>query len=142
MTRTSPALTLRPAVMDDLPVLTVLNQQLIEDQHHGDPATLAELGRRMRQWLSGDYRVDIAESGGAPVAYAVWREDEDGILLRQFYVARGRRRTGIGRATMELLERGWQGRAVRVSVLLPNERAQAFFREIGFRDYSVVLRRD
>jgi ribosomal protein S18 acetylase RimI-like enzyme len=135
-------LTLRPAVMDDLPVLTVLNQQLIEDQHHDNPASLTELGRRMRRWLSGAYRINIVESGGLPVAYAVWREDEDGIHLRQFYVARGRRRTGIGRASMAMLERSWQGRPVRLEVLLPNERARAFFHAIGFRDHSLVLRRD
>ncbi len=58
----------------------------------------------MRRWLSGEYTVEIFESHGAPVAYVVWRGDDDGVYVRQFFVVRDQRRSGIGRQAFAQLE--------------------------------------
>lgn len=134
-------LAVRQATPADLAVLTAFNRQLIDDQVHDNPSGTAELERRMLGWLSGAYRVALIECDGVPVAYAVWREDEDGVYLRQFFVVRERRRTGLGRRAFALLEHEWTGRDVRLEVLLHNERAHEFWRSLGFRDYSLTLRR-
>lgn len=138
MNASSDELALRRVTTADL---HVLNKQLIEDQNHDNPSDLAALERRMHRWLSGAYTVGIIESDGAPAAYAVWREDEDGVYLRQFFVVREQRRSGIGRRAFALLQRDWNTLDVRLDVLLHNERAQAFWRSVGFRDYSLALRR-
>lgn len=121
--------------------LSVFNQQLIQDEGHDRKATLVELEQRMARWLSGSYVVALVELNEQPVAFASWREDEDGIYLRQFYVARNQRRAGVGRAAFALLDREWQGRTVKLDVLLHNQRALSFYRALGFADYSLVLRR-
>ena len=44
------------ATTADLPLLAKLNKQLIEDEGHRNPMTVAELETRMRNWLeSGIY---------------------------------------------------------------------------------------
>lgn len=60
--------------------------------------------------------------------------------VRQFFVARGERRRGIGRQAFALLRRHWGAREVTLDVLLHNERAVAFWRSVGFFDYGLQLR--
>lgn len=93
MTAPADELTLRSATMDDLPVLTVLNLQLIEDQRHDNPAGPDDVEQRMRRWLDGSYQVRLIEFADTVVAYAVWRADADGVYLRQFFVACDKRRS-------------------------------------------------
>lgn len=132
---------LRPATEHDLALLVALNQQLIVDQGHGRSLQPAGLRDRMRRWLSGQYAVTLAELDGQVVAYAAWRTDEDGLHLRQFFVARGQRRTGLGRQVFALLATPWQGHPVRLDVLMHNERALHFWRSLGFEDVGVLLQR-
>lgn len=134
-------LVLRRARTADLPVLTALNQQLIDDQGHDNPAGPAQLEARMRRWLGGLYCVALIESAGAPVAHAVWREDDDGVHVRQFFVVRDHRGCGVGRQAFALLGGEWAADDVKLDVLLHNERALMFWRSLGFRDYSLTLRR-
>jgi len=136
----SPELVLRRATTGDASVLTELNRQLIEDQGHDNPATRVELEERMRRWLSGGYSVGLFECADVPVAYAVWREGDDGIYLRQLFVVREQRRHGIGRQAFTLLRRQWNTDEVKLDVLLHNERALAFWRSLGFHDYALILR--
>ena len=117
------------------------NHQLIADERSGNPADEAELKERMLRWVGGRYLVALIERLGEPVGYAVWRDDEDGIYVRQFFVAREHRRRGVGRQAFALLEQGWAGRTVKLDVLPHNERARTFYRSLGFRDHSIILRR-
>lgn len=141
MTAPADELTLRSATMDDLPVLTVLNLQLIEDQRHDNPAGPDDVEQRMRRWLNGSYQVRLIEFADTVVAYAVWRADADGVYLRQFFVARDKRRSGVGRRAFALLGVEWKDQEVRLDVLLHNEPALAFYRAIGFQDHTLGLRR-
>jgi GNAT superfamily N-acetyltransferase len=95
----------------------------------------------MRAWLAGDYRGIVAEEDGEVLGYALFRERPDEIYLRQLFVARDRRRRGIGRRIMETL-RGqvWpKNRRLTVDVLASNAPALAFWRAVGYRDYCVTL---
>jgi hypothetical protein len=45
----------------DLPLLAEWNRQLIQDEGHRNPMTVAELQARMQGWLAGEYRAVVFE---------------------------------------------------------------------------------
>jgi GNAT superfamily N-acetyltransferase len=127
--------------MDDSPLLAQLNQQLIQDEGHRNRMTLTELERRMRGWLTNEYRAVLYEDGGEVVAYALFREQEQEIYLRQLFVVPDRRRQGIGRRAVEILRsQVWpKTKRLTVDVLVTNHSALAFWRAVGYQDYALTL---
>ena len=124
----------------DIGLLAEWNHQLIRDEGHRNPMTVAQLADRMKTWLQGEYRA-VVFATDEPVAYALFKPDEDVIYLRQFFVRRDRRSAGIGRPAFAILrERIWPaGVRLTVDVLCRNERAAAFWRTIGYQDYCLTL---
>ena len=133
----------RLAGSNDVDTLAAMNQQLIRDEGHRNPMTLAELTARMRNWLAGEYRAVLFEDDDRAVGYALFRRATDHVYLRQFFIAADIRRQGIGRAALEHLRATyWQDRPrLRVDVLLGNAGGVAFWRAAGFSDYSLTLER-
>ena len=131
----------RLATTDDYPLLAELNHQLIRDQGHRNPMDVVQLEERMRGWLgSGEYRAYIFEDGGEVVAYALVRESDDEVHLRQLFVVRHRRREGIGRRAVRALFALWpRDKRWTVSVLVKNAPAVAFWRAMGYVDYDLTL---
>jgi predicted acetyltransferase len=73
------------------------------------------------------------------VAYALFRETEAEVYLRQFFVVRPRRREGLGRQAMEELFHLWpRYKRWTVSVLVKNIAAVAFWRAMGYTDYDLT----
>lgn len=103
--------------------------------------TVPELRERMRRWLAGDYEAVVVRTGAEPLAYALFRETDDEVYLRQFFVRRDRRREGIGRAVVDILRsKCWPTpKRLTVEVLASNESAVAFWRAVGYSDYSLTL---
>lgn len=134
-------MTHRHATMDDCPLLGELNHQLIQDEGHRDPLTVSQLVQRMREWLESEYVAILFEEGREVVAYALYREDPDEIYLRQLFVVRHRRRQGLGKQAMHLLRSEiWpKTKRLTVEVLTANTAAVAFWRAVGYRDYSLKL---
>lgn len=133
---------LRFATGDDVPLLARLNRELVEDEGHAVGVAPGDFETRMRVWLEGEYSAVLFEQGGDVLGYALFRPVDSGVYLRQFFVARGARRRGHGRAAIALLrERVWPpGTTVTVDALARNERAIAFWRALGFDDYALTLR--
>lgn len=132
----------RLASAEDCPALATLNSQLIQDEGHRNSMTLEQLEERMRGWLiSGEYRAVLFEDNNDVVAYALFRETETEIYLRQFFVVSHRRRVGVGRQAMEELFTSFWPRSKRwtVSVLVKNVPAVAFWRAMGYTDYELTL---
>jgi len=131
----------RSATRDDCSLLAELNHQLIRDEGHRNPMTVAQLEQRMRDWLAGEYHAILFEDYGEVVAYALFREQPDEIYLRQLFVVRNRRRRGIGRRAVEILRSEvWpKTKRLTVDVLVTNQDAVAFWRAIGYADYSLTL---
>ncbi len=130
------------ASADDCPMLAEWNYQLIEDEGHRNPMTVAELEQRMRGWLTtGEYQAIVFDEKNETVAYALFRETEVEIYLRQFFVVRHRRREGIGRgAIQQLATQFWpQGKRRTIDVLVKNTPAVSFWRAVGYSDYSLTL---
>ena len=133
----------RTATLADIETLAELNHQLIADEGADNPWSVPQLAERMAEWLEGRYRAVLFEEGGAPVAYALYRDDGESIYLRQFFVTRERRRTGVGRDAIARLvnEVFPPGKRVVVEVLAKNARAMAFWHAMGFVDYFMTLER-
>ena len=139
--RSAPSLTYRTATQADVGHLAEWNHQLIRDEGHPNPMTVPELAERMRGWLAGEYAAVVFYLDREPVAYALHREGPDHVYLRHLFVARNRRRRGIGREAVRLLltEILRAGQRVRVECLAGNARGLAFWRAVGFHDYCVTL---
>jgi len=122
-------------------MLAELNYQLIRDEGHRNSMSVAELEIRMRDFLSRDYTAVIFEDADVVVAYALYREFTGEIYLRQLFVARERRRQGIGKRVIEILREKYWDRSKRwtVEVLTANEAAVRFWRAMGYRDYCLTL---
>jgi GNAT superfamily N-acetyltransferase len=124
----------------DLDLLADWNHQLIRDEGHRNPMTSLQLAERMKQWLQGEYRA-VLFSTDEPVGYALFKQEEQLVYLRQFFVRRDRRRTGLGREAFSILrEQVWpRGVRLTVDVLCQNQGGIAFWRSVGYRDYCLTL---
>ena len=108
---------------------------------------LSDLRTRMARWLADGYSAVVFEIDEGIAAYALYRntdsdsEGSDGIYLRQFFVDRERRRSGIGREAMRLLfEEVWpRDRRIVLEVLATNPGGRAFWSSLGFREHSTGL---
>ena len=125
----------------DLVLLAEWNSQLICDEGHRNRMTVPELRERMRGWLEGEYKAAILTTAGKPVAYALYRESDEGVHLRQLFVGRDHRRQGIGRKAIEILHKHiWPShKRLTVEVLTSNTVAIDFWRAVGYRDYCLKL---
>ncbi len=138
-------MTCRFATPSDAPLLARLNRDLIADEGHRNPMTLAELERRMAGWLdAGGYQAVLFERDGDAVGYALFRREPDHVYLRQFFVRRDHRRQSIGRDALAWLRQHACPDAprIRIDVLIGNTNAIAFWRAVGFRDYCLSMELD
>lgn len=122
-------------------MLAPLNAQLIRDEGHRNPMSVAELEQRMVGWLRGEYEAALFELGSQIAGYALFRRDPEHIYLRQLFVVPALRRRGIGRSALAWLwAHAWKDtQRLRIDVLLGNASAQAFWHAVGFKDYCVVM---
>jgi len=131
----------RVATVNDAPLLAELNHQLIHDEGHRNPMSVPELADRMRDWIISDYSAILFESDSDVVAYALYREEKESLYLRQFFVRRELRRSGIGRQCIDILfSEIWpQDKRISVDVLTQNTGGISFWRSVGFSDYCLTL---
>lgn len=131
----------RLAISDDAPFLGELNHQLIQDEGHRNPMSAHELRERMRKWIESDYRAILFEQNSKIVAYALYREEKELVYLRQFFVQRAFRRSGVGRQCIEILfSEVWpQDKRITVDVLSQNSGGISFWRSVGFSDYCLTM---
>lgn len=134
---------IRLAGPKDSRILAEMNEQLIVDQAHENVLRGEQLVDRMASWLNGEYEAALGSVDGRPALYALWRpEGDNAIYLRQFFVARNFRRLGLGKTAIDLLRADHWPAHCRVSleVLIHNEKGIAFWRSVGFRDYSITMK--
>ena len=133
---------MRFASQTDVELLASLNHELIADEGSDNPLTIDQLRMRMTEWLAGRYQAVLFETPeGEPLAYALYRDDGETLFLRQFFVTRAHRQTGVGRAAIQQLLREVfpPGKRITVEVLSANTRGLAFWHALGFSDYFVTL---
>ena len=130
----------RKATGNDLGLLADWNHHLIADEGHRNPMDVSALKERMGEWLSEEYTALIFSEDG-DVAYALFRETEQEVYLRQFFVRRDRRRRGVGkRAMATLFNKIWPNdKRFMVDVLTGNSGGIAFWHSLGYQDYCLSL---
>ena len=135
----------RQATQEDVPLLARLNKELTEDEGHRNRVrSLDWFAERMRGFMQGAYTAVVFEQEGEAAAYALYGNVADRaqtVYLRQLYVARTRRRQGLGREALRLLRAEvWPpGTGVTLEVLAANATARAFYAALGFREAYVGL---
>lgn len=132
----------RNATIDDLDTLARLNLELVQDEgHRHRKKPLQWIKERMEALLQGGYKAVIFEKGPEIAAYALYRETEDEVHLRHFFVSRGKRRQGLGAEACRILkDEIWPRRKrLTVGVLVSNTEAHEFWKSFGFRDYAIEL---
>ena len=140
MTRTSPV---RPARIDDVPVVTSLIKELAAYEREPDAAeaTAADLETALFGPSPAVF-CHVAEHQGEVVGFALWFlsfstwRGRHGIYLEDLFVQPSVRRAGLGKALLTTLidiarQRGY-GR-VEWAVLDWNEPAHAFYSSLGAR---------
>ena len=140
---------LRPASLQDLDELAVMNQQLIQDEGSQNPMTHIELAERMEAWLQGDWRAILIEIGGTVVGYILFRQHQPEspaqgteIYVRHYFVKRVFRGKGIGQAAFERIQADYFPPDARVvlDVLATNPRGRHFWEKLGFVSHYENLR--
>ena len=150
------ALVVRRAHERDVDVIARMNHALREDEGYPDDIPVSRLKERLHAWLADGYESWVLEAppvpaaaeeatgpsaGRVPVGYAHVDPTREPIYLRQLYVSRGARRFGLGReAVNELLEH-YEAATADVDALVGNDAARRFWRELGFDERSVGMRR-
>jgi len=144
------ALRSRAATLEDVALLAQMNKRLIDDERARNPMSLEQLEARMRNWLErGKYQGELFLQGDEVVAYALYRLSPDEYCpeqavayIRHFYVERGRRRQGVGRAALKALAstRFPAGCTVSVDVLATNHGGHQFWSKMGFKPYLTNMK--
>jgi predicted acetyltransferase len=132
------------AADSDLPLLAEWNHQLIRDEGHSNKMGVVELQERMSVWLNESYRAVMFYVDAAPIGYALFRSETELVYLRQLFIARPERRKGLGRIVVGILRvEIWPlGKRITVDVLTSNLGGVAFWRAVGYKDYSLMLELD
>ena len=139
-------LRLERADVTDAGILAGMNRQMIEDEGYEGRLSLPKLKARMKDWLgSGEYEaVFFMGEDHSRIGYALYQKREDALFfakrqvyLRHFFIARDRRRKGIGTQAFEALKEHWNGvHRVDLHVLIKNKRGVGFWRSLGFKEYQ------
>lgn len=142
------SLILRPALPADLDALAVMNRHLVEDEGHRNPMSVPEFRDRFDRFLTVEgWTVEVIETEGAIAGFATWRREPDPsqesgyrVHLRQFFIARDRRGSGIGRAAVAHLQaRVPAGDRMYIDVLETNPGGRAFWAALGFVPYALRM---
>ena len=137
----TPLLSIRPATVDDVPLIARLIRELAEYERLADAAVATEAG--LREQLFGERpaaEVLIAEANGEPVGFALFFHTfstflgKRGLYLEDLFVLPDFRGLGLGKHLMAALARIAVQRdcgRFEWSVLDWNEPAIAFYRRLG-----------
>ena len=134
----------RRADLSDSHLLAQLNHQLIRDEGHRNPMSLAELEARMKGWLDGQYEAHIFSVEAETVGYVLTRTEAEYVYVRQFFILPGYRRRGLGRSAFHwMLDKVWKDSPrLRLDVLTGNKDGITFWRSLGFSDYCLTMERE
>ncbi len=127
------AVSIRPARKVDVPILASMNQDLVLAEGGSASLSAGALSTRMAAFLEQGYEAYLVESGDDLIGYVLFRRDVDHVFVRQFYIASGQRRSGIGRRVVAwMMEKVWPGERLVLQVRTGSEAVQRFWESFGF----------
>src|ERR1035438_2843931 len=80
----------------DCQMLAHMNHQLIRDEGHRNPMNQAQLSRRMKKWLKGEYKAYLFTERDMNIGYCLFPKEKGFIYIRHFYIERVHRKHGLG----------------------------------------------
>ncbi len=134
---------IQKAQFRDCPILAQMNHQLICDSGHRNPMNRAQLARRMKKWLAGEYTAYLIKIRKEPIGYCLYRKEKEFLYIRQFFIERAYRKQGLGYGAFNLLRKmAWKNVSLlRMEVLVGNKIGIRFWKALGFKDYCLTLER-
>lgn len=142
-------LRLQRATISDIPVLAVMNKQLIEDEQSANPMGIKELEGRMQEFFDADWKVDFIMCEEERIGYALYQyreasvhREKKQVYVRQYFIGREHRNRGYGKAGVELLIKcRFQGvQSIEIDVLETNPEGKRFWDKAGFKPYFTNMR--
>lgn len=133
-------LNINRASLEDLDMLAMMNKQLIEDEQHDNPMDVEALKERMREFILGEYEAYLFKEAEVIKGYALVNQTRKPAYVRQFFITRDSRRSGIGKACFQLLAVELKAEQLDVEVMYWNEQGYKFWKALGFEERSVYLR--
>ena len=143
-----PQQTVRMADPEDAELLVAMNQELLRAEGSRNPMDTEQLEERLRAWMKRAWQAAILEVDGVTAGYGIYRIGRDHfdderfyVELRQFFIAAGHRRQGLGRWFVERLRTRYFPRRSRVmlEVLDSNPQGMEFWSAVGFESYATTL---
>jgi ribosomal protein S18 acetylase RimI-like enzyme len=125
---------LRPAKVDDLPVLARWYKDLRTDERMDNVMTDDEIRSQMESFLLGNtYKTYFLEVGGNVVGYGMLDVTRKPMYLRHLFIDRAHRKKGHGKALIRMLMATHGISEVDIEVMVWNEDALRFYEKLGFK---------
>ena len=130
---------IQKCTLENVPLLAQMNKRLIEDEKSTNSMTVAELEERMHGFLSSDYSAYLFIEESCVVGYALVKDTEKPLYLRQFFIEREFRRKHLGRQAFQLLMDYLRADTINIDVLPWNEPGLRFWQSCGFTPICISM---
>ena len=130
---------IQKCTLENVSLLAQMNNRLIEDEKSTNSMTVAELEERMHGFLSTDYSVYFFIEESCVVGYALVKDTEKPLYLRQFFIEREFRRKHLGRQAFQLLMDYLRADTINIDVLPWNEPGLHFWKSCGFAETCISM---
>jgi len=125
---------IKKCTLEDVPLLTEMNKQLIEDEKANNPMDITQLKNRMIDFLNNGYEAYFFTVNNEVAGYALCDITKDPIFLRQFFIKREERRKHYGEIAFKSLLEKTGIKEIEIDVLSWNETGIKFWEKIGFKE--------
>ena len=130
---------IQKCTLENVPLLAQMNKRLIEDEKSTNSMTVAELEERMHGFLGTEYSAYFFIEESCVVGYALVKDTEKPLYLRQFFIEREFRRKHLGRQVFQLLIDYLRADTINIDVLPWNERGLHFWQSCGFAETCISM---
>lgn len=124
----------------DVAKLALLNKQLIEDEKSDNAMNLRELEDRMKEFLETDYSAYFFIEENQVIGYALIRNTDNPVYLRQFLIDRNYRKHHYGTQAFQMLLKYLDIKEIDLEVLPWNKSGLAFWKHCGFDVTCIAMR--
>jgi GNAT superfamily N-acetyltransferase len=131
---------LRIEPCNDITLLAGMFLELAEDESSDKQRTEKQALEEMKALLERGERAYALTADGKIAGYALVDVSCKPPYLHHFYICRGERRKGYGRAAFRLLLETLKTNEIDLDVYVWNERGRAFWDSLGFKPRTVVMR--
>ena len=131
---------LQKCSIKDVAKLALLNKQLIEDEKSDNAMNINELEKRMKEFLETDYSAYFFIEDSQIVGYALIRNTDNPVYLRQFLIDRNYRKNHYGTQAFQMLLKYLDIKEIDLEVLPWNKSGLAFGKHCGFSETCITMR--